>query len=208
MSWLDGQAAIFDPIASLYSAGFNSRNPYRDPYGQFYNRLRAQSLAGWSPVNRALYMVAKSSLPNLVLTSLGDRMEMAGSLEGRPPLLDHRVVEYACRLPVPMKVRGKTEKYALREAMRPYLPLEIYERKKQYFRAPPASVTPQPRLHQFVSDTLHSELLNRVPFFDASRVRRFLEIVPTLPSEQRLSADHLLMEIAGLCLMQKRFSIN
>lgn len=208
VSWLDGQAGIFDPLASLYSTGFMDRNAYRDPYGQFYNRLKPHSFASWSPVNRALYMVAKSSLPNLVLTSLGDRMEMAGSLEGRPPLLDHRVVEYACNLSIPMKVRGKTEKYALREAMRPYLPAEIYERKKQYFRAPPASLAPQSRLHQFVSDTLHSDLLNRVPFFDAGRVRNFLKKIPTLSSEQRLSADHLLMEIAGLCLMQKRFSIN
>jgi asparagine synthase (glutamine-hydrolysing) len=45
---------------------------------------------------------------------LGDRMEMAHSIEGRVPFLDHQVVECLCRLPVSLKIRGLTEKYLLR----------------------------------------------------------------------------------------------
>lgn len=135
-------------------------------------------------------------------------MEMAGSLEGRPPLLDHQVIEAACRLPVNMKVRGATEKYALREAMRPYVPQAVLDRKKQYFRAPPASESPQSKLYEMINDVLSGPALNNVPFFDPRKVRALLATLPSLSTAQRASADNLLMEIAGLCLMQKRFALN
>jgi asparagine synthase (glutamine-hydrolysing) len=55
-------------------------------------------------------------LPSYVLAVLGDRMEMAHSVEGRLPFLDHRVVEVARDLPISQKIRGITEKFMLREA--------------------------------------------------------------------------------------------
>jgi len=50
-------------------------------------------LAGRAPLNQSLYLWAKTALPNYILTMLGDRMEMAHSIEGRVPFLDHHVVE-------------------------------------------------------------------------------------------------------------------
>lgn len=208
VSWLQTQSALFGPLAQLYSDDFRERFSHTDAYREFYDRLSPRALNGWEPVNRSLYMVAKSSLPNVVLTSLGDRMEMAGSLEGRPPLLDHQVIEAACRLPVNMKVRGATEKYALREAMRPYVPQAVLDRKKQYFRAPPSSESPQSKLYEMINDVLSGPALNNVPFFDPRKVRALLATLPSLSTAQRASADNLLMEIAGLCLMQKRFALN
>ena len=67
---------------------------------------------------------------------LTDRMTMAQSLEGRSPLLDHRLAELTARLPGDLKMRGRTLKYALRQAARPYLPQEILERPKQGFMFP------------------------------------------------------------------------
>jgi asparagine synthase (glutamine-hydrolysing) len=57
---------------------------------------------------------------------LGDRMEMAHSVEGRVPFLDHHVVELVRDLPVAQKIRGMTEKYVLREAARPVLSATVY----------------------------------------------------------------------------------
>ncbi len=56
-------------------------------------------LAGREPVNQSLYLWSKAVLPNYILAVLGDRMEMAHSVEGRVPFLDHHVVELvrACR---------------------------------------------------------------------------------------------------------------
>ncbi|WP_186119725.1 asparagine synthase (glutamine-hydrolyzing) [Burkholderia gladioli] len=206
ISWIDTQSSLFRPLTALMSDAYRAKYAHAAPYRQFIDRLGPPAFDGWDPVNQSLYAVAKSSLPNLVLTTLGDRLEMAGSLEGRPPLLDHRVVEAAASLPVWMKIRGGVEKYALREAMRPYLPSEIYERKKQYFRAPPSLLNPSSKLFQLVADTLSSPLLNALPFFEPSAVRDFLATARALPEAQRAAADHVLMEIAGLCLLQKRFS--
>ena len=61
---------------------------------------------------------------------------MAHSLEVRPPFLDHRIVEFAARLPEHLKVNGSKLKYVLRELMRDKLPASILQRKKQGFDIP------------------------------------------------------------------------
>ena len=77
-----------------------------------------RQLAGRHPVNQSLYIWGRTMLPNYILSNLGDRMEMAHSVEGRLPFLDHYVFEEAARMPISMKIRGMTEKYVLREAAR------------------------------------------------------------------------------------------
>ena len=75
-------------------------------------------LAGRDPVHQSLYLWSKTLLPGYILTMLGDRMEMAHSIEGRVPFLDHHVVEVLRSQPVNQKIRGMTEKHVLREAVR------------------------------------------------------------------------------------------
>ncbi|HJZ69839.1 MAG TPA: asparagine synthase C-terminal domain-containing protein, partial [Blastocatellia bacterium] len=65
-----------------------------------------------------------------------DQMSMAASIESRVPFLDHKLVEFACALPVNMKLRGLTTKYVLRKAMREKLPKEILTRRKMGFPVP------------------------------------------------------------------------
>lgn len=65
-----------------------------------------------------------------------DRMSMAHSLEVRPPFLDHRIVEFAARLPENLKVRGSRLKFILRELMNRKLPASVLNRKKQGFDIP------------------------------------------------------------------------
>lgn len=65
-----------------------------------------------------------------------DRMSMAASIEGRAPLLDHRVVEFALRLPVSMRVRAGRGKHLLRQVARRWLPAEVLDKPKQGFGIP------------------------------------------------------------------------
>jgi len=65
-----------------------------------------------------------------------DQMSMAASIESRVPFLDHKLVEFAARLPVKMKLRGLTTKHILRRAMRDRLPREILTRRKMGFPVP------------------------------------------------------------------------
>ena len=72
---------------------------------------------GRSGLDRAQYADLKFWLPGDILTKV-DRTSMAVSLEAREPLLDHRLVEFAARLPEGMRVRGSTGKYLLKEVAR------------------------------------------------------------------------------------------
>jgi asparagine synthase (glutamine-hydrolysing) len=65
-----------------------------------------------------------------------DRMSMAHSLEVRPPFLDHRIVEFAARLPLGMKIRGRNLKFILRDLMKPKLPKSVIGRPKEGFDIP------------------------------------------------------------------------
>jgi len=208
VSWLDNQAGWFKALEALYRADFHDRFHGVDPYRQFFDRLDHRNLEGRDPVHKSMYLWAKSYLPNFVLTTLGDRMEMANSIEGRVPLLDHHVVELACRMPVWMKVRGSTEKYVFREAMRPYLPDALYKRKKHYFRAPPATLQRNGRLYQLVNDVLHGKELESLPFFDPVKVRALLTKLPHLPAQEQGLLDPMLMELTSLCLLQRSYSMS
>jgi asparagine synthase (glutamine-hydrolysing) len=92
--------------------------------------------ARWSPLARDQYLEAHTLMTGYLLCSQGDRMAMANSVEGRFPFLDHRVIEFANALPPGMKLRGLSEKFLLREAVRGLVPESIRERTKQPYRAP------------------------------------------------------------------------
>ncbi|GMN01345.1 XrtA/PEP-CTERM system amidotransferase [Erythrobacter sp. MTPC3] len=88
-----------------------------------------------SGLDRAQYADLKFWLPGGILTKV-DRTSMAVSLEAREPLLDHRLVEFAARLPEKMRVNGRTGKYLLKKSMERYLPQDILYRPKQGFVTP------------------------------------------------------------------------
>ncbi|WP_065187542.1 asparagine synthase (glutamine-hydrolyzing) [Shewanella woodyi] len=208
VSWLDNQAGWFKALEKMYNTSTRQKFSNVAPYQQFYNQLDHRRIEGLDPVHRSMYLWAKSYLPNFVLTTLGDRMEMANSIEGRVPLLDHKLVELAARMPVSVKVKGSTEKHIFREAMKPYLPEDLYKRKKHYFRAPPATLMQKGRLYQLVRDTLSSQELEKLPFFEASKVRSLLDNLPQMTRHQQALIDPMLMELTSLCLLQKQFSIG
>jgi asparagine synthase (glutamine-hydrolysing) len=86
-------------------------------------------------LNRALYVDLKTYLVDDILTKV-DRMSMAVSLESRPPLLDHKVVEFVATLPPHLKLNGNQRKYIFKKAASRFVPPEILSRKKQGFRLP------------------------------------------------------------------------
>jgi asparagine synthase (glutamine-hydrolysing) len=86
-------------------------------------------------VDRMLYTDLLTRIPDHLLPIV-DRMSMAHGLEARPPLLEHRMVEFAASLPVGLKLRGTTLKYALRQVARRYLPESLITRPKQGFGFP------------------------------------------------------------------------
>jgi asparagine synthase (glutamine-hydrolysing) len=108
--------------------------PY-DPIGEFLGRLDGAH-AGWSALGQAQYIEVTTFMSSYLLSSQGDRMMAANSVEGRFPFLDHRVVEFCGRLPPQFKILGLREKHILKKSAEGLLPREIYQRHKQPYRAP------------------------------------------------------------------------
>jgi asparagine synthase (glutamine-hydrolysing) len=75
-------------------------------------------------------------LSNYLLSSQGDRMAMANSIEGRFPFLDHRVVELAAKMPAKLRLSGLNEKFILKQIARGQVPDQLVDRSKQPYRAP------------------------------------------------------------------------
>jgi asparagine synthase (glutamine-hydrolysing) len=94
-----------------------------------------ESSSGIDVVDRMLRYDLASWLPDNLLER-GDRMSMAASLELRPPLLDHPLVELAFALPSLYKVRRGSTKWVLKEVARRYLPDDVVDRRKVGFRVP------------------------------------------------------------------------
>jgi asparagine synthase (glutamine-hydrolysing) len=105
--------------------------------------LDADMLQDRHPLDKAQYVWIKTMLEGQILTWGGDRVDMANSMEARPPFLDHHLAETATRLPPSMRIKGRVEKYVLREAMKGILPETLYKREKFAFMAPPAHTDPK-----------------------------------------------------------------
>lgn len=101
------------------------------------NRVRSlyEECTRKHPTERMSYVDLNSWLPDDLLVK-ADRMTMAASLELRVPFLDHRMVEFAWQLPAGMKLKGRTGKHILKEAVSDLLPPEIIHRQKMGFPIP------------------------------------------------------------------------
>jgi len=110
-------------------------------YGAFDNDATSASyMRHWNsrgihtPLARTLYADQKTYLVELLMKQ--DQMSMAASIESRVPFLDHTLVEFAASIPDELKIRGRTQKYILKAALRKYLPGDIVYRKKMGFPTP------------------------------------------------------------------------
>lgn len=90
----------------------------------------------WTSLQRAQYLEVTTLFTNYLLSSQGDRVSMAASVECRYPFLDSEVADFAAALPDSMKIRGLNEKYIVKRLAQKYLPEIITRRKKFPYRAP------------------------------------------------------------------------
>lgn len=104
----------------------------KNPYAELHHWLEATDAK--EILDKLLYADTKTYLHELLMKQ--DQMSMAASIESRVPFLDHKLAEFTAKMPTRMKLRGKTTKWILREAMKGILPDEILTRKKMGFPVP------------------------------------------------------------------------
>jgi asparagine synthase (glutamine-hydrolysing) len=126
--------AVYSPSRQrrLFTAETYRRMRDRDPYRVSLSYVEQSGAE--TTLDKLLAADMKTYLHELLMKQ--DQMSMAASLESRVPFLDHKLVEFAARMPDAMKLRGWTTKYVLRRAMRGVLPPEILTRKKMGFPTP------------------------------------------------------------------------
>jgi len=131
--------------------------------------------AQWGALERSQFLETTIFLSQYLLSSQGDRVAMAHSVEGRFPFLDYRVVEFCNHLPSRMKLRGLTEKFVLKQVGRELLPDGIYSRPKQPYRAPIHRCFFHDATPEYVRELLSPEQLRADGLFNPSAVAHLVK---------------------------------
>jgi len=137
-------------------------------------RLFPADVQKWGALSRAQYIESSIFLPSYLLSSQGDRVAMAHSVEGRYPYLDVNVVEFCNALPECAKLRGLTEKHILRRVAERYLPDEVRLRPKRPYRAPIHKSFVDPKNLEWVAELLSPGQLKRSGIFCPESVQKLL----------------------------------
>lgn len=157
-----------------------------------------QRTASTTALNQMLSCDTQLWLPDLLLLR-GDKMSMAASIELRVPLLDHKIVEFAGRLPMSLKLHGLQRKVLLRRIGEGLLPAEILERPKEGFSLP-VSQWLRREARDLLEDCLAPDVVRRRGLFDPGYVSR-------LVARHHAGHDHgtQLWALVGLELWMQRF---
>ncbi len=126
----------------------------------------------WPPLSQAQYLEVTTFLSPYLLSSQGDRMAMAHSVEGRYPFLDYRVIEFCNRLPPEMKMPMLMEKWLLKQLGRKYLPETIVQRVKRPYRAPIHRSFFSPKPPEYVEALLSAEAVEAAGYFEPGAVQK------------------------------------
>jgi asparagine synthase (glutamine-hydrolysing) len=156
-------------LDGLWSPAMREKLGQLSPYAtaeQYYASSDAHSM-----LNKLLYVDTKTYLHELLMKQ--DQMSMAASIESRVPFLDHKLVEFAARMPESMKVRGMTTKYVLRRIMTGVLPPEILSRRKLGFPVPIGAWLRGPYRHVLDEFVLGHRALAR-GLFDEEALKRLV----------------------------------
>lgn len=129
----------------------------------------------WSYFGQAEYLEAKHLMPGYILSSQGDRMAMANSVEGRYPFLDYRVMEFAAKLPARVKMKALDQKHLLKTATRGLIPESILRRPKQPYRAPDGKCFFTSRSGDYAADLLSPDAVRDSGLFNPRAVSLLVE---------------------------------
>ncbi len=152
-------------------------------------------------LSKAQYLEMTIFMSQYLLSSQGDRMAMAGSVETRMPFLDHRVIEFMARVSPRHKITGLTEKALLRRSFAHLLPESICRRNKHPYRTPIKQGLLNDTHKGFVRDMLTGSGMKDAGLFNAAKVTSLLDRLESRPH----SSETDNMALAGLLSTQSLY---
>lgn len=156
-------------IKKYFSKDAGSRLNGYDPYSALTGFV-PNDLADLPMLSRAQWLETTIFMSGYLLSSQGDRMGMANSIEGRYPFLDHRVIEFCSSLPPDFKLRGLNEKFLMKHMMKGRLPESVLRRSKQAYRAPIHKSFLGPESPEYVADILQPSNIAKTGIFNPETV--------------------------------------
>lgn len=142
----------------------------------------------WTPIQRAQFLEVTTLFSNYLLSSQGDRVSMAASVECRYPFLDYEIAEFAATLPDKMKIMGLTEKFIVKKLAEKYVPDIITKRQKFPYRAP-IDISELIK-DEYVRHIISTTSLKQFGVFNPNTIEKF--IASTLLKESPCERDCML----------------
>lgn len=204
-SWLSAAAYVPNLLHPEHRAATRNYSP-----GQaIADAINADQIEGRHPLDKAQYIWIKTQFESQVLGWAGDRVDMANSMEARPAFLDHPLVEFAVTLPPNMRLRGRQDKYILRETMRPLLPKALYERQKFAFMAPPAHTDPkkQRAMQGLAATYLSKQAIEEAGLLDHQGVQQILQrhADASTPASEQVQLDAIINHLLSVQMLHEHF---
>jgi asparagine synthase (glutamine-hydrolysing) len=161
-------------IQNYFSDDFRFEIDKYDPVTEV-NKILANDFTKFPDLAKSQYLESTIFMSGYLLSSQGDRMAMANSVEGRYPFLDYRVIEFASQLPEDLKLHLLNEKYILKKMMKGKIPDSIITRHKQAYRAPIHTSFFGENASPYIKEMLSDQMLKKYHIFESQKVAKLIE---------------------------------
>jgi asparagine synthase (glutamine-hydrolysing) len=161
-------------LQRLFDPAFARGAAHRDLRAELLGTL-PDGFRRWTPLAQDQYLEVRTLLAGYLLSSQGDRMLMAHSVEGRFPFLDRQVAALAESLPPAYKLKVLDEKHVLKRVSADVVPAEILQRKKQPYRAPDALSFAGPEAQEWIEAVADPASLAEAGVFTPQAARQVIE---------------------------------
>lgn len=207
-SWVQPWMDTLDLARPLLHADVSHELEGYDPIAEIAHRIDGEMLDGRHPLDVAQYTWSKCQLEGQILNWGGDRVDMANSMESRPPFLDHHLAAAAVDVPPSLRIKGNIEKHVLREAVKGVLPEILYKREKFAFMAPPAHTdeSKKAKVEELIAGFLNPETVVDAGLCSLDKVNDFLNRyrIDTDPTSL-VRKDTLLNHLLCLHILHRKF---
>jgi len=196
-------------LKRLFTEGVRARLGQRDVVADFLGTLPPE-FARWRPLAQDQYIEIRTLLSGYLLSSQGDRMLMANSVEGRFPFLDRDVVALADSLPEKYKLRVLDEKHVLKRAARGLVADAILARQKQPYRAPDALSFVGGGVPEYVNEMMSDAAVRDAGVFEPAPIAQLWRKCRSQPEHGQFSnADNMaLVGVLSTQLLHHQFVRN
>ncbi len=208
-SCLQPWLACADYVPALLNESISQDLSSYSPGAAIAATLDEEQLKGRHALDKAQYVWCKTMLEGQILTWGGDRVDMANSMEARPAFLDHHLAAMAVNLPPEYRIKGRTEKWVLREAMKGILPEVLYKREKFAFMAPPAhtDTTKWQQMKQLSDRYLSQERIEDAGLLSYTGVSELFarHDRPETGAAEKVQMDAIINHLMGIQVLHEHF---